>query len=1252
MATVRELIFKITGDNEKFKAAIDESKKALDDFNQKTKDASDLYGSIAKQAAIATTAIAAVGIATAKMAVEFNEGFGKVQTLIPGATERIAELEENVLNLSPAVGKTTKDLTEGLYEIISAFGDSADSAKNLELAAKGATAGGATTKESIKLLSAVTKAYGNTSFEAQKRVSDLAFTTLKLGQTSMSDLAVSMQRVTSMNNVLGVSQEELFAIFSSGTGVIGGAAEVSTKLSAVYTELQKPQERLAKSFKELGVATGEELIAKFGGLSGALQALKSVADKTGEPISNLFGSAEAGKLALYAAGEGAAKFASDLEAMNESAGATEQAFNDATVAGPNAFGFQLEQAKLNAQSFAIKLGQELIPSLQALLSPVFKLAEWLKNLNEEQLRLIISTGKVLITFTAVTAGAFGLVKGIIAVQRGLRAMDAAFKVIGASNPFMLAIAGAAAAVVAIKEVCNWIDYAADKQRQYRLATIEANTATMVQAQRINELAKAYETLNQKEKLNKQDALRMKEIAKEINAITGQSLIMISQSTGKARIDVEASIEAAHKLAERKQADLEHNKKVLNQLEAAEQELTERVKEYGESTAWAIEETLEKFTLLPNSLKTVTNTKDGLQKTREEIEKLKIDLIETERGIAALRDYSKESFVPEFEPEKLSMPEITSGKGKESSEKTQAERLSDLEKEHKAETELIKKSVADKKEQEELLLKNEEAFYKKRLELLQTFHKENVTKNLKENAEKNLTVEQSLAKAVGAAHETILEETKKTNEELDRLSDERHKKEIEKINKITDETKNAVELEVKLKAEAGQIEGRSDKEKDRAAWKEKAALYQQKQNELLQQYIDLQSSAKKEDKEKAEAIKKQADNIGVLAEEAAKKARDAFADAARKIADKFSEIGGIISSTFSQIADAAQGFINNKEEKRRQETAIRLAEIEREKNETLLEIDNELSEKREQKQIEDAEREEQRRQEEYEKRLADSDRNIQELSGSFEVETNLIKLRNTEQQLEAARKKKAEDAAHKKAEDEKIKRDKEARMQEVALLNAKAQAEHEYAVTRITTENAAGDAAAKAAQEAAKWQKAQGVISMSIKAAIETAEAVAQFALGVAGNPQGFAAGAAHTAAAVMAGVQIGVIAGQPLPPDYIQQALPPAPRPIKFAQGGIVMPSAAGTGITLPNGAPGLVAEAGIPEVILPLNLPNLETMFKAAGIYNTDNSASTNYSATYNVEVVHNQGDDLEESILNALRNHDREVYNIVEEGHKNWRV
>ena len=62
--------------------------------------------------------------------------------------------------------------------------------------------------------------------------------------------------------------------------------------------MQKPGDRLAKTFKALGVESGTELIENFGGLQGALQALKSEAEKTGEPISNLFGSAEAGKLAL------------------------------------------------------------------------------------------------------------------------------------------------------------------------------------------------------------------------------------------------------------------------------------------------------------------------------------------------------------------------------------------------------------------------------------------------------------------------------------------------------------------------------------------------------------------------------------------------------------------------------------------------------------------------------------------------------------------------------------------------------------------------------------------------------------------------------------------------------------------------------------------------------------------------------------------------------------------------------------------
>ena len=1224
--TARELLFKIIGDSEQFNKAVEESTNRLDDFKKKTKDANELFGQVSKQAAVASTAIAALGIAAAKMAVDFNECFGKVQTLIPGAKERVKEFQDEILNLSPAVGKTTKDLTDGLYEVISAFGDSADSAKNLELAAKGATAGGATTKDSIALLSAVTKGYGDTSNIAQKKVSDLAFTTVKLGQTSFPELAASIQRVTSQSNILKISQEELFSVFSSGTGVIGGAAEVSTKFSALLTEMQKPGDRLAKTFKALGVESGTELIENFGGLQGALQALKSEAEKTGEPISNLFGSAEAGKLALYASGEGAAKFTSDLQAMQQAAGATEQAFKDATTEGPNAFGFQLQQASLNAQAFAVKVGQELIPTLQSLLNPLFKGVEYLKNLNDEQIALIVSAGKILLTITGITAGVFGLAKSVIAVQKAVKAMDKAFKVIGLSNPFVLTIAGAVAAIVAIKELCSWLDRAAEKQREVERQALRSSLSFPKEAESAISLSKAYIELADKTNLTAEEKLKLQKQTEQLIQLSPElaGKLSLEESGYKNNLEVlknfnaekikeiELNIQNAKTAHGNISRIIEDNKKHLELLKQTNEYKVNAKGDYGygvndkqiKKEEAALKELIEKEKIFS-----------------EEISKNEILLAQLKDSKTALDSETKEN--------------ADAGKNEKSAH---AKKLETIDAAFKREIEIISNRNIEKSKKDAELKAAEEKYYNNRLNLLEQFHNENL--------EKGKTFAQSQKEIVGAANESIKTETEKTNAELSRLADEKHKKEIDDINAIAEKTKKAVEDEIALKKASGLIEGENEKEKNKNALLAKANKYRQKQNELLEEYVKLSASSNEKDKEKAEVIKKQADDIGRLSKEAADEANKAFAEMAAKVAGYIQKIGSSISETFSSIADLAKSIINNKEEIRKQETAKRLVDIEREKNETLLELDNELSEMREQKQQEDSEREEQRRNEEYEKRLLSSERNIQELQGQFEAETNLEKLRNLEKQLETEKKKKAEEAARKKEEDEKKKRDKEARMQEIALLNARAQAEHEFATARIQTENASGDASAKAAQQAAKWQKAQTSVSLAIKAAEQTALAVARFAIP---DPIG---GAAHTAAAVMAGIQAGVVLAQPLPPDYIQQPLPPAPRLIKFAQGGIVMPSSAGTGITLPNGNAGLVAEAGLPELILPINIPNLQNVFKAAGLNQTDNSKSFSYSPSYSIEISQNSEKSLDEALLNVLRSHDRELLNIVETGKQNWFV
>ena len=1222
--TARELLFKIIGDSEQFNKAVEESTKQLDDFKKKTKDANELFGQVSKQAAVASTAIAALGIAATKMAVDFNEGFGKVQTLIPGAKERVKEFQDEILNLSPAVGKTTKDLTDGLYEVISAFGDSADSAKNLELAAKGAAAGGATTKDSIALLSAVTKGYGDTSNIAQKKVSDLAFTTVKLGQTSFPELAASIQRVTSQSNILKISQEELFSVFSSGTGVIGGAAEVSTKFSALLTEMQKPGDRLAKTFKALGVESGTELIENFGGLQGALQALKSEAEKTGEPISNLFGSAEAGKLALYASGEGAAKFTSDLQAMNQAAGATEQAFKDATTEGPNAFGFQLQQASLNAQAFAVKVGQELIPTLQSLLNPLFKGAEYLKNLDSQTIKTIIGVGKIILTATALTAAVMGIKKAVDAVKLSMIALKGAF----AANPFGLFVVGVTTAIVAIKELCSWLDRASEKQKEVERQALRSSLSFPKEAESAISLSKAYIELADKTNLTAEEKLKLQKQTEQL---------------------IQLSPELAGKLS-LEESGYKNNLEVLKNFNAEkikEIELNlQNAKTAHGNISRIIEDNKKHLELLKQTNEYKVNAKGDYgygindKQIKKEEAALK-ELIEKEKIFS--EEISKnEILLAQLKDSKTALDSETKDKDAGKNEKSaHAKKLEELDAAFKRETEIISNRNIEKNKKDEELKAAEEKYYNNRLNLLEQFHNENL--------EKGKTFAQSQKEIVGAANESIKTETEKTNAELSRLADEKHKKEIDDINAIAEKTKKAVEDEIALKKELGQIAGNTDKEKERNAELEKTKAYLEKQKELMSEYLNLINSGNEKGKEKAALIKKQIEALGALADEgqeSSKKIKKSFAEAAKDIADKISAIGNSVVQVFSSIADAAKASIENKELERKAQTAAKLAEIEREKNETLLELDNELSEMREQKQQEDSEREEQRRNNEYEKRLLSSERNIQELQGQFEAETNLEKLRNLEKQLEAEKKKKAEEAARKKEEDEKKKRDKEARMQEIALLNARALAEHEFATARIQTENASGDASAKAAQQAAKWQKAQTSVSLAIKAAEQTALAFARFAIP---DPIG---GAAHTAAAVMAGIQAGVVLAQPLPPDYIQQPLPPAPRLIKFAQGGIVMPSSAGTGISLPNGNAGLVAEAGLPELILPINIPNLQNVFKAAGLNQTDNSKSFSYSPSYSIEISQNSEKSLDEALLNVLRSHDRELLNIVETGKQNWFV
>ena len=68
-----------------------------------------------------------------KNAMEWQQQMQNVATLLDGDVKgRVAQLNKEVMNLSNSTGIGTQDLTDGLYQVVSAFGDSADASKQLE----------------------------------------------------------------------------------------------------------------------------------------------------------------------------------------------------------------------------------------------------------------------------------------------------------------------------------------------------------------------------------------------------------------------------------------------------------------------------------------------------------------------------------------------------------------------------------------------------------------------------------------------------------------------------------------------------------------------------------------------------------------------------------------------------------------------------------------------------------------------------------------------------------------------------------------------------------------------------------------------------------------------------------------------------------------------------------------------------------------------------------------------------------------
>ena len=387
--------------------------------------------------------LAAAGGAALKFATDFNAGMANVASLGEEAAAKIEQWKPMVQDVAIQVGKSTSDMTGGLYQVVSAFGATDDAIRILEINAKAAAAGLATTTDAINLTSAVTKAYGDTSAEAVQHVSDLALKTVQMGQTTFPELAASIGRVTPLASSLGMSMEELFAVMATGTGVTGSAAEVSTQLRGILQSLMAPTDSMAQLIQNLGYESGQAMLQELG-LQGTLQAVMKAAQESGEPLQKYIGSIEGQTLALALAGPQAETFTQKLQAMQSAAGATEQAFL-AQTQGVNQAGFAMAQLKTRLEVVAQRVGDALIPAFLQLLNASEPLIAGIERAANAFSNMDARTQTVIATIGAFVAaiGPALVVVGMIApaISTGVGAISTFISILGTAGSAVAAFGG-------------------------------------------------------------------------------------------------------------------------------------------------------------------------------------------------------------------------------------------------------------------------------------------------------------------------------------------------------------------------------------------------------------------------------------------------------------------------------------------------------------------------------------------------------------------------------------------------------------------------------------------------------------------------------------------------------------------------------------------------------------------------------------------------------------------------------------------
>jgi len=387
-----------------------------------------------------TLPVLAIGAASTVMALKYDKAMHKIAALAGASTEEMALFREEILKISPAVGKAPEELAAALYLIRSSGLKGAEALDVLTQSGRAATSGLGETKIIADALTSAINAYGPAAITATRAV-DVMIASVREGKMPAEAFAGSLGTVLPVAAKLKVKFDEVGAAIASMSRIGQTPESSGHALTQMLVNLLKPTASGAETMKKVGTSyekVRQEIVDK--GLLVAMVHLNEAMEGSSTAAATIFSRRGLTTFFTLTDPKRLAKTAKLFDAVTGSTGSLEKAWGimseDSAV--------RLDMALASLKSALIKIGDIMIPV-------VVRIAEDFANLADSFSRLSDNTKKwiVYLALAAAAAGPLLRVVGSVAQIAGWQmARSAAAKSAAASAASAGAVAASGGGIVA------------------------------------------------------------------------------------------------------------------------------------------------------------------------------------------------------------------------------------------------------------------------------------------------------------------------------------------------------------------------------------------------------------------------------------------------------------------------------------------------------------------------------------------------------------------------------------------------------------------------------------------------------------------------------------------------------------------------------------------------------------------------------------------------------------------------------------